>query len=119
MTQRYGLWAPLSLAEPLDVVFLLIAAPLVALVLRRRLPRGSSCSSSRFAVMSVEARRNGIWFLLFAATPPRAVVRRLAGTAPLRRVALACCAVPAFLAVAGLSRPVAPGGAGTPLLGGL
>ena len=89
------------------------SSPLRSAAVRRC---GSSCSSLALAVMSVEARRNGIWLLLFAATP--AARSFGAWRVPLvsRRLALACFAAPLLIAVVGLSRPVAPGGAGAPLL---
>ena len=116
VSQRYGLWAPLSLHQPLDVLFAALALPLVAAAVRRRPAAWELALLVAFAGMSVEAHRNGIWLLLFAATP--AARSFGASRTPLisRRVAAACCAVPALIAIVGLSRPVTPNGAGTPLL---
>ncbi|MEP6813546.1 MAG: hypothetical protein ABI990_11200 [Actinomycetota bacterium] len=116
VSQRYGLWGPLSLHKPLDLLFVVIAVPLVVAAVRRRPAAWELVLLVALAVMSVEARRNGIWLLLFAATP--AARSFGAWRAPLvsRRLAIACCAAPLLIAGVGLSRPVAPGGAGAPLL---
>ena len=116
VSEHYGLWGPLSLHAPLDLLFIAIAVPLVAFAVRRRPATWELVLLAALAVMSVEARRNGIWLLLFAATP--AARSFGAWRAPLvsRRLALACFAAPLLIAVVGLSRPVAPGGAAAPLL---
>jgi hypothetical protein len=116
VSERYGLWGPLSLHAPLDLVFIAVAVPLVAAAVRRRPAAWELVLLAALAVMSVEARRNGIWLLLFAATP--AARSFGAWRAPLvpHRLAIACFAAPLVIAVVGLSRPVAPGGAGGPLL---
>jgi hypothetical protein len=67
-------------------------------------------------LMSVEARRNGIWLLLFAATPAARSFGAWRTPLVSRRLAIACFAAPLLIAVVGLTRPVAPGGAGGPLL---
>jgi hypothetical protein len=116
VAERYGMWGPLSLHEPLDLLFVAIAVPLVAAAVRRRPAAWELVLLATLAVMSVEARRNGIWLLLFAATPAASSFGAWRVPLVSRRIALACCAAPLLIAVVGLSRPVAPGGAGGPLL---
>jgi hypothetical protein len=116
VSERYGLWGPLSLHQPLDLLFVAIAVPLVVAVVRRRPAAWELVLLAALAVMSVEARRNGIWLLLFAATPAARSFGPWRAPLVSRRLAVACFAAPLLIACVGLSRPVAPGGAGVPLL---
>src|SRR5262249_14361544 len=61
---HYGLWAPLSLHEPLDLLFLAIAVPFVVAAFRGRMRLWELATLSALAWLSVEAQRNGIWLLL-------------------------------------------------------
>jgi hypothetical protein len=103
---RYGLWAPLSLHEPLDLIFIVVALPLLAAAVRRRPLAWEVALLAALVVMSAEARRNGIWFLMFAATPAACGLRRTAATRPLLslRLALVCACVPALMLGLGLAR---------------
>jgi hypothetical protein len=115
-SEHYGLWAPLSLDNPLDLAFLAVAIPLLVLVVRSRPALWETALLAGFAAMTLEAHRNGLWFVLVAA-PAAAGAFSSSGTRLLpRRVALACGVVPALIAVAGLARPVTADGAGRPLL---
>jgi hypothetical protein len=116
VSERYGLWGRLSPHEPLDLLFVAIAAPLVVAAVRRRPAAWELVLLAAFVVMSVEARRNGIWLVLFAATPAARSFGAWRTPLVSRRLAIACCAAPLLIAVVGLTRPVAPGGAGSPLL---
>lgn len=116
-TEHYGLWAPLSLSAPLDVLFLAIAVPLLAVALYRRPSNWEIVVLVALAALSVEARRNGVWLLLFAATPAARVFGRAGDSQLLSpRAAAACFAVPLLVAVSGLTHPPSPSGAGAPLL---
>jgi hypothetical protein len=117
-TGRYGMWGPLSFREPLDLLFVAVAAPLVALALRRRPRAWELVALLALAAMSVEARRNGIWLLLFAAVPAAASFGGAEGTRTLLRrpLALVCACVPLALLAFGLARPPAAGGAGNALV---
>jgi hypothetical protein len=115
-SEQYGLWAPLSLHDPLDLVFLAVAIPFLAAALRSRPALWEGALFAAFAAMSIEAHRNGLWLVLFAAVPAARAFGASGSPLLPRRIALACCLVPALLAVSGLSRPVAADGAGTSLL---
>ena len=115
--ERYGLWAPLSLHQPLDLLFIAIAAPLLVAALRRRPVLWELVVLVALAALSIEARRNGLWLLLFAAAPAaRAFGRRPARFAFSRRLALVCGCVPLLMLVLGLARTPSSTGAGPALL---
>jgi hypothetical protein len=67
--------------------------------------------------LTVDAHRNGLWLVLFAATP---AARAFGAGVPRpwlsRRVALVCLSVPVAMLVLGFVRPVPVDGAGEPLL---
>lgn len=115
--ERYGLWAPLSFHDPLDLLFVAIALPLLAAALRRRPAAWEIIVLLVLAGLSVEARRNGLWLLLFVATPAgRAFGRAAARPALSRHVALACGCIPLLMLVLGIVRAPASTGAGAALL---
>jgi hypothetical protein len=116
--QGYGLWAPLSLHAPLDLVFVAVAAPLLVLAVRGRPRFWELALLVVLAALTVHARRDGIWLVLFAATPAARALgtARPRAAALSRRLAIACCAVPAAIAVLGLTRPVPADAAGAQLL---
>ena len=111
--QHYGMWAPLSPHSPLDVVFVVLAVPLLVAALRRRPAVWEAAVLLGLVLLSVESRRNGLWLVLFAATPAARSFGRTSGR-PLvtRRIALACCALPALVLATGFSKPAARDGAG-------
>ena len=97
--ERFGLWAPLSLHDPRRPA----AWEIVVLVV--------------LAGMSVEARRNGLWLLLFVATPAARAFGRTSARATLSKpVALACACIPLLMLVLGLTRSPVSSGAGPALL---
>jgi hypothetical protein len=103
---HYGLWAPLSFHDPFDVMFIAVALPLLAAAVRRRPLAWEVVLLAVLGLMSAEASRNGIWFLMFAATPAACALRRTVATRPLlsRRLALVCACVPALMLGLGLAR---------------
>ena len=116
-TERYGLWAPLSFHEPLDLLFIVITLPLLVAALRSRPATWEIVALLALAGLSVEARRNGLWLLLFVATPAaRAFGRARARPVLSRRVALVCGCFPLLMLVLGLARSPASSGAGAALL---
>ena len=116
-SQRFGLWGPLSLHDPLDLLFIAIALPLLVVALRRRPAAWEIVVLVALAGLSVEARRNGLWLLLFVATPvARAFGRTSARAALSRPIALACGCIPLLMLVLGLTRTPVSSGAGAPLL---
>jgi hypothetical protein len=116
-TERYGLWAPLSVHQPLDLLFVAIAGPLLAVALRSRQVAWEIVVLVALAALSVEASRNGIWLLLFAATPAARAFRRASARPALSsRIALVCGCVPLAMLTLGLARSPAFVGAGPALL---
>jgi len=114
---HYGLWAPLSLHEPLDLLFLAIAVPFVVAAFRGRMRLWELATLSALAWLSVEAQRNGIWLLLFAAVPAAAAFGRSTATPVLRRsLALCCACIPLAMIAIGLARSPAAPGAGSALV---
>ncbi len=117
VVEHYGMWAPLSLHAPLDVLFLAVVIPLLACALRGRPAPWEAAVLLGFAVLSLEARRDGIWLALVALTPAARSFGRAAGARLVSRpVALACFALPALIVVTGFSRPAPQPGAGRVLL---
>ena len=106
-TSGFGLWAPLSLRNPLDVVFLAVVIPLLWFATRTRPKAWELVCLAVLGVATLHVGRNSIWLLLFAATPAavglgRTRVRR----ARAARGLLQACAwsVPVLLIVFGLAR---------------
>jgi hypothetical protein len=118
VAERYGLWAPLALDQPLDLLFVAIAIPLVVSAVRSRPATWELLVLALLAVGTIEARRNCLWLLLFAAVPAaRGLGRAGIRTAPLSgRVALACACVPVLMLAGGISRAHASGGASAQLV---
>jgi hypothetical protein len=116
-TGHYGLWAPLSFRDPLDVLFVALALPLLVAALRRRPELWEVAVLVGLAALTVEAHRNGLWLVLFAATPAaRAFGRAIPRAGRPRRAALVCLTVPAAMLLIALMQPVPVDGAGEPLL---
>jgi hypothetical protein len=84
----FGLWAPLSLHNALDVVFLAIALPLLWFAWRAHPRRWELVSLVLLAVSAVHVGRNSVWFVLFVAVPA-AVGLGLHRARPTRNVLLA------------------------------
>src|SRR5712692_9438625 len=64
-----GMWGPLSLHKPFDVLFILLAIPLLVFALRAR-PRIWELSSvAALAVLTVHAGRNALWLVCLIAAP--------------------------------------------------
>lgn len=66
-----GLWAPLTIESPLDVLFVCAAAGLIVLALRARPRLWELVVLAGLAVLTVRTARSGVW-LLFAAAAPAA-----------------------------------------------
>jgi hypothetical protein len=114
---HYGLWARLSFSDPLDVLLVVIAVPLVVAALRRRPRAWQVVVLLALCALTVNAHRNVLWLVLFAATPAaRAFGYSSAQPWLSRRPALICFCVPAAMLALGFSRPVAIDGASEPLL---
>jgi hypothetical protein len=115
--EHYGLWAPLSFRDPLDVLLVALALPLLVAALRRRPAPWEVAVLVALGALTVDAHRNGLWLVLFAATPAaRAFGTGVPRPRLSRRVALVCLAVPVAMLALGFARPVPVDGAGGPLL---
>lgn len=66
---REGMWAPLSLHAPFDVIFLFAAVPLVVLAMRSRLAIWEWCVIAVLGASAVRSSRNEVWLALFVAMP--------------------------------------------------
>ena len=100
----FGLWAPLSLRTPLDVVFMAVAVPLLWFAVRARPKTWELVSMVLLAIATVHVGRNSVWLVLFVAAPA-ACGLRLRGVASARGVLLASAwVVPIVLLVAAISR---------------
>ena len=114
-TRGEGLWAPLSLHAPFDVLFIVLAVPLVAFALRSRLRLWEACSAVALAALAVHAGRNSVWLACFLAAPAAAGLGRtaLGRLAVSRRAVALCCWAPIGLLVLGLTHQTPSREAGT------
>lgn len=108
-----GLWAPLSLGSPLDVLFILCAAGLLVQFWRARADRWEQVVALGLLVMAIQASRNGLWLALFL-VPPAA--RSFAPRRQWRLLIAPAAAVSAGLLVFGLIRGPVLEGASAPLV---
>jgi hypothetical protein len=103
-----GMWAPLSLHKPFDLLFILLAIPLLVFAYRSGLRIWEFVCVAAFAAMTLQAGRNAIWLLCFIAAPAaHGLGKRFLRdfTVSLRPLAL-CAVVPAaFLAIGVLQAP--------------
>lgn len=109
-----GMWAPLSLTSPFDVLFIVLALPLLFCAWRSGLRLWELVCTVAFAAMTLHASRNAVWLLFLIAAPAaRGLAReRLEGFTVSRRTLALCACVPALFLVAGLVQQPRPGGAG-------
>jgi hypothetical protein len=101
----FGMWAPLSLSNPLDALFVAVALPLLWLAVRARPKVWEVVALVLLIGATVHVGRNSIWLLLFAAAPAasalpfrrtssRGVVRVAAWVLPVVMVATALARTP-------------------------
>jgi len=117
-THGEGMWQPLSLHAPFDVVFLVVAVPLVVLAWRSRPKTWEWLVLAVLAVAAVKSSRNEVWLALFVAVP---AARGLAGSRSWRAVvppaaASAVTGLLVLVALAGLARTPVSSGATPELL---
>ena len=97
-----GLWEPLSLSSPFDVLFLAIAGALLALALRARPRLWEVLALAGLVFLTLRTARSGVWLLFTAAGP---AARALPMTAiPRRPVAVAVATALAVAILLGLAR---------------
>jgi hypothetical protein len=109
-----GMWAPLSLHKPFDVLFIVLAFPLLVLAFRSGLKVWELACIAAFAGLTLHAGRNSVWILCFIAAPAaHGLGKRLprdVSVSP-RSLALCACIPAAFLAL-GLAQTPHQDGAG-------
>ena len=76
-TQGEGMWQPLSLHAPFDVVFLVVAVPMLFLAMRSRPRLWETIAIVGLTTAAVRSGRNEVWLALFVALP---AARGLAGS---------------------------------------
>lgn len=106
-TSGFGLWAPLSLRNPLDVVFLAVAIPLLWFAVRSQPKIWEVVCLAVLGAATLHVGRNSIWLLLFVAAPAAVGiggtrVRNARGAGGIVQVCAWC--VPVLLIVFGLAR---------------
>jgi hypothetical protein len=100
----FGLWAPLSWHNPLDVLFVAVAVPFVVLAVRAQPRRWELCALALLALSSVHVARNSIWLILFVAAPAAAGLHLREISASRRLLVGAAWVVPVVLLVAAIAR---------------
>jgi hypothetical protein len=117
-THGEGMWQPLSLHSPFDVVFLIVAVPLLVLAWRSRPKTWEWLVLAVLAVAAIKSSRNEVWLALFVAVP---AARGLAGSRSWRAVfppaaASALTGLLVLVTIVGLTRTPVSTGATTKLL---
>jgi hypothetical protein len=109
-TSGNGLWAPLSLHNPFDVIFLVVAIVLFRFALRARPRVWELVCLTMLSLATLHVGRNSIWLLLFIATPAAVGLgrTRLRKIRPARRAVHACawCVPVVFLVLSVTRGPV-------------
>ncbi len=108
-----GMWGPLSLSSPFDVIMLLAGVLLAYRVWRARPPLWEAVMAAVLILLTVKADRDGVWLLFFLAVP---AARRLAPTRSLRMLAPLAGVAAAGLVLFGVARGPVPTGASRSLL---
>jgi hypothetical protein len=109
-----GMWAPLSIHKPFDVLFIVLALPLLVFAVRSRPRLWELACIVVFAGLTVHAGRNSVWLLFLIAAP----AARGLGTGALRdftvsrRPLVLCAWIPAVFLVLGLVQTPHQHGAG-------
>jgi hypothetical protein len=112
----FGLWEPISLGSPFDLMFLAVAAALLVLALRSRPRVWELVALAGLTVLTLRTARSGVW-LLFAAAAPAA--RALPTTAlPRRSLATAVAVALASTIAVGMVRGPRVTGASSDVLEG-
>ena len=123
-----GMWGPLSLSSPLDLILALAVAGLVLRMMRAHARRWEWALVAILAVLTVKADRDGVWLLFFLVGPaarvlsPGRSLRALVPIAALLSVALLGISLIRGPVPSGASRSLVAGAIGlahgTPVLAG-
>lgn len=109
-----GLWAPLSLTSPFDLLLIAAAIVLVVFAFRSRPRLWETVAMVGLALLTVKTARSGVWLLFFAAGPAARSFRFEAGTS--RRLAVPVLAVTVVLTLFSLIRGPLSTDVGKPVL---
>lgn len=101
------MWSRLSLANPFDVLLVLVTVTLIAAALRRRRPLWEYAAGLGLAVATASAARHGIWLLLFLSVPAATAIHRQAKAPSLRRPSQALAMVIALVCAGGAATVLA------------
>jgi hypothetical protein len=110
-----GMWGPLSLTSPLDVIMAVAGLLLAYRAWRARLPRWELAMALALVVLTVKADRDGVWLLFFLTVP---AARTLAPARSLRMLAPVAGVVAVLLAAFAVVRGPIPSGASRSMLAG-
>jgi hypothetical protein len=110
-----GMWGPLSLSSPLDLIMALAAVLLIARMTRAHARRWEWCMVAVLAVLTVKADRDGVWLLFFLVAP---AARQLAPARSLRALVPVAASLSVALLGISLVRGPAPSGASRSLVAG-
>ena len=100
----FGMWAPLSLSNPFDVLFVAIALPLLWLAVRSRPRMWELLCLVVLIAATVHVGRNSIWLLLFVAAPAASTLRFTRRAPSNGIVRAAAWVVPVALLVTAMAR---------------
>ncbi len=109
-----GLWAPLSVGNPFDVLFIVLAIPLLVFAFRSGSRVWELACIAAFAGLTLHAGRDSVWLLCFIAAPAADGLgkRYLRDFSVSRRTLVLCAWVPAAFLVLGLLQTPQQYGAG-------
>ena len=109
-----GLWAPLSIGKPFDVLFIVLAIPLLVFAFRSGARVWELACIAAFAALTLHAGRNSVWLLCFIAAPAAHGLgkRYLRDFSVSPRTLVLCAWVPAAFLVLGLLQTPQQYGAG-------
>ena len=110
-----GMWGPISLTSPFDLLLVLCAALLGLKARRARLALWEVGTILLLAGLTLEASRSGVW-LVFMLVTPAALGTRPARASGLGRIGAVGAGVAIAAGVAGMIRGPLPDGASAPLL---
>jgi hypothetical protein len=109
-----GMWAPLSIHNPFDVLLVALVLPLLVFAFRSRLKLWELACIAAFAALTLHAGRNSVWLVCFIAAPAAKGLgnRYFRSFVVSPRTVVACGCVPVFFLVAGMLQSPRPDGAG-------
>ena len=100
----FGLWAPLSWHNPLDVLLVAVVVPMLVLAARTQPRRWELVCLAVLAISSIHVARNSVWLVFFVAVPAAAGLRVREVSASRRLLVASAWLVPLVLLVAAFSR---------------